>query len=302
MGTPDFALACLKALDASHHSVAAVVTQPDRAKGRGGRVVFSPVKEYALARGLDILQPEKIRGAENILATFDADAIVVAAYGQILPQALLDLTKHGAINVHASLLPKYRGASPIQQAILCGETVTGITIMQMDRGMDTGDMLLKKKVCIESSDTGGSLNDKLCQAAPGVLLEALEQIEAGKIAAVPQDNSQASYAPLITKDMARIRWDNSPACVVNQVRGYNPTPAAFAELGGQLIKIWRVEAVGFAADNPGTVIKACPKDGIFVAVRGGVVRIAELTPAGGKKMASQDFVRGYKIGAGDLFL
>jgi methionyl-tRNA formyltransferase len=304
MGTPDFALACLKSLTGSRHEVIAVVTQPDRPGGRGKKIQTPPVKDYALQMGIPVLQPEKIRSTDNIaaLGTFSADIFVVAAYGQILSQKILDLPKFGAINVHASLLPKYRGASPIQQAIADGETTSGITIMQMDKGMDTGDMLLKYEIPIDPRDTGGTLHDKLCGIAPGALLEALCLIETGRAMPVPQDNGLVTYAPLITKQMAQIDWRKSPADIVNLIRAYNPTPGAFTGLGDGQIKIWQGETAKIDARNevPGEIMRACTKDGIIVAVAGGAVRITELTPPNGKKMAAADFVRGRKIEIGTI--
>ncbi|MCL2396897.1 MAG: methionyl-tRNA formyltransferase [Defluviitaleaceae bacterium] len=298
MGTPEFALVCLKALTASHHHVAAVITQPDRSSGRGKKLVFSPVKEFALTADMPLLQPEKIKTAAAItqLEELSADIFVVAAYGQILSERILNMPKYGAINVHASLLPKYRGASPIQQAIVEGEAVTGITIMQMDKGLDTGNMLLKREVPITHHDTGGTLHDKLCDAAPAALLEALELIENGQVTATPQDNNLATYAPLITKDMTRIDWHKSPTQIVNLIRAYNPFPAAFTVLGDHSVKIWQAEVANIThSTNPGKIIKTCPKDGIFVAAKNGAVRIAELTPSGGKKMTAADYIKGRSI-------
>ena len=305
MGTPEFARVCLEALVGRGLAPAAVITQPDRPGGRGKKLQSPPVKDYALQVGLPVLQPERIKGPEGMaaLAALEADIFVVAAYGQILSQKILDMPKFGAINVHASLLPKYRGASPIQRAIAEGETVTGITIMQMDKGMDTGDMLLKREVAIEAHDTGGTLHDKLCEVAPAVLLEALDLIKSGKAVPVPQDDGLSSYAPLITKQMAQINWHKSPTDIVNLIRAYNPFPGAFARLGDDnQIKVWKAESVNTETGPgmPGQIMLACPKDGIVVAAAGGAVRIVELTPPGGKKMAAADFVRGHKIEAGEV--
>jgi len=300
MGTPDFAAKCLQALTESHHEVIAVVTQPDRPSGRGKKLVLSPVKEYALKMGLTVLQPEKIRSADNLPP---ADIFVVAAYGKILPQRLLGMPKYGAINVHASLLPKYRGASPIQQAIANGDTVTGITIQQMDAGIDTGDMLLKREVPIDPNDTGGTLHDKLCIAAREALTEALDLIESGTARPISQDDALATYAPLITKEMAHIDWRKSTVEIVNMIRAYNPFPGAFTRYGEEQIKVWKGEVVETCSvDMPGKILKACPKDGIYVAANEGVVRLAELTPPNGKRMTAADFVKGYRIEAGGGFL
>ena len=305
MGTPDFALACLKAITDSRHEVIAAITQPDKPGGRGKKLIFSPVKEFALAANIPLLQPERIKAAENtaMLEKFPADIFVVAAYGQILSQHILDMPRHGAINVHASLLPKYRGASPIQQAIVDGETLTGITIMQMDKGLDTGDIILEHAISIEEHDTGGTLHDKLCIAGAAALLEALNLIETSQATTTPQNNQSASYAPLITKNMAHINWSKPPRDITNLVRAYNPFPGAFAALNRKPVKIWKTENVETLneAARPGEIIKACPKDGIFVAAQNGAIRIIKLTPSGGKKMTSADYVKGHDIKAGDIF-
>ena len=314
MGTPEYALACLKGLVEAACSrpqmqVAAVITQPDRPGGRGKKLQASPVKTYAEQMGIPVLQPEKIRSTDSIAAlkALSADIFVVAAYGQILTQKILDLPKFGAINVHASLLPKYRGASPIQQAIADGETTTGITIMQMDKGIDTGDMLLKREIAIDPFDIGGTLHNKLCEIAPEALLEALSLIENGNAFPIAQDDGLATYAPLITKQMAQIDWHKSPTDIVNLIRAYNPFPGAFARLGDKQIKIWQAEADsswgiqgqprndGYVA---GKILHACPKDGITAAAAGGAVRITELTPPNGKKVSAADFVKGHKIEIG----
>ena len=303
MGTPDFALACLKGLVNGRHDVVAVVTQPDRPSGRGKKLQSPPVKDYATQIGIPVLQPEKIKTADSIatLEQFSADIFVVAAYGQILSQKILDMPKFGAINVHASLLPKYRGASPIQQAIADGEAVTGITIMQMDKGLDTGDMLLKHEVAIDTNDTGGTLHNKLCEAAPKALFDALDLIANGEVVPIAQDGILATYAPLITKQMAQIDWNKPSVDIVNLIRAYNPFPGAFTKLGDEQIKIWQAETIVGAsvlARPAGQIIQACPKNGITVAALGGNVHITELTPPNGKKMTAADFVRGHKIEVG----
>jgi len=266
MGTPEFARVCLEALDKSHHEVAAVITQPDRPSGRGKKLTPPPVKVYAEEQGIPVYQPEKINRWD--FPDFGADIFVVAAYGQILSQQVLDIPKFGCVNVHASLLPKYRGASPIQQAIFDGETVTGITIMQMDVGMDTGDMLLKSTVEIAPDDTGGSLHDKLCKIAPEALLTALDGIEAGTIKSQKQDDGQATYAGMITKEMERLDMSRNPQDVVNHIRAYNPFPGTYTEIDGKKVKIWnaKVAEVG--------------------------VEFLELTPPGGKKMSAEAYFRG----------
>jgi methionyl-tRNA formyltransferase len=293
MGTPLLGRVCLQALIDSKNefNVAAVITQPDRPAGRGKKLVASPVKELALEAGIPCFQPVRVNRGDfpALLASLSADIFVVAAFGQILSQKVLDTPKFGAINVHASLLPKYRGAAPIQQAILDGETVTGITIMKMDKGMDTGDMLLKREVPITPCDTGGSLHDKLCEIAPSALLDGLRQIAEGSARFEKQDDSKATYAPMITKEMARIDWSKSPDEIVNLIRGYNPFPGAYGHIDGTVLKIWRA-----AAAPSDTAPVLCPKEGIFVQAKDGIVQILELTPAGGKKMTAAEYVRGRK--------
>jgi len=309
MGTPEFAQICLEGLVGAsvfahpHIQIVAAITQPDRPGGRGKRLQSPPVKQYAEMMLIPVLQPEKIKSAESLamLEQLNADIFVVAAYGQLLSQKILDMPKYGAINVHASLLPKYRGASPIQQAIVDGETTTGITIMQMDKGMDTGDMILKREIAIDNNDTGGTLHDKLCDIAPQTLLYALDLIASGKAQPKRQDDAQASYAPLISKQMAQIDWSKSAADIVNMVRAYNPFPGAYTQLGENQVKVWRTASCDRRSEldlqplAPGAIIQACPKDGIIVAAGDGAIRITELTPPNGKKMSAADYVRGYKI-------
>jgi len=270
MGTPEFAMKCLAGLD--DRNVVAVFTQPDRPSGRGKRMQAPPAKIYAQQMGLPVFQPEKIKSAQGLamLGSLDADIFVVAAYGQLLSQKILDMPKYGAINVHASLLPKYRGASPIQQAIAHGDTTTGITIMQMDKGMDTGDMLLKREIAIDVDDTGGTLHDKLADIAPFALIDALDLIAAGKVTPEPQDDTLATHAPLITKQMAQIDWGEPPKDIVNMIRAYNPFPGAHTQLDGMQVKVWDAEIID------------------------GKVHITYLTPPGGKKMSMADYLRGKK--------
>jgi len=305
MGTPEFARVCLDALVGATMliKVATVITQPDRPSGRGKKLQSSPVKNCAMQHGLPVFQPEKIKSKDSIaiLESLGADIFVVAAYGQLLSQKILSMPRFGAINVHASILPKYRGASPIQQAIVDGETSTGITIMQMDKGMDTGDILLKHIVDIDQEDTGGLLHDKLCQVAPIALLEAIDLIATDSIVPIKQDSELASYAPLITKQMAQIEWNKSPKDVVNQIRAYNPSPGAYTWLDDKQVKIWRAvtdETLDTNNRISGKIVGTCPKNGISVAANGGIVRIIELTPSGGKKMSASEFMRGHKIEIG----
>ncbi|MCL2349843.1 MAG: methionyl-tRNA formyltransferase [Defluviitaleaceae bacterium] len=285
MGTPEFARVCLEALVRGGHNIMAVITQPDRPAGRGKKPQMSAVKTYALEQSFEVFQPERINRGDfpEKLAAFGADIFVVAAFGQILSQKVLDIPKYGAVNVHASLLPKYRGAAPIQQAILDGETATGITIMQMDAGMDTGDMLLKQEVVITPEDTGGTLHDKLCYAAPSALLQALDDIAAGKANPEKQDEAQATYAPMISKEMARIDPTKSAQEIVGFVRGYNPFPGAITEAHGKILKVWKAAI----REN-----RSC--DGVFIQANDGFVELLEITPQNSKKMTGAEFLRGLK--------
>lgn len=287
MGTPEFARACLQGLTDAGHEVMCVVTQPDRPAGRGKKPRMSAVKVCAMELGLEVLQPERVNCADftQVLKKFDADIFVVAAYGQILSQKLLDMPKYGAINVHASLLPLYRGAAPIQKAILDGQTKTGITIMQMDKGMDTGDMLLKKEVEISASDTGGTLHDKLCSIACEPLLQVLEQIKNGTCNPQKQDHEKATYAPMITKDMAKINFDQNAHDIVNMVRAYNPHPGATTQVNDKILKIWNAQVSS-------TAPKLCPKDGILMATKSNTLHVLEVTPPNGKRMTAADYVKG----------
>ena len=306
MGTPEYALVCLKALAESSHEVIAVVTQPDKPSGRGKHVIHSPVKQFANALGIPIFQPQSVKSADFAaqLADLTADIFVVAAFGQILPKRLLEMPQFGAINVHASLLPRHRGASPIQQAILDGDDTTGITIMQMDKGMDTGDIICMLEIPISLTDTGGSLHDKLCEIAPAVLLGSLSLIENGDAVATPQDNNLATYAPLITKSMVHIDWNNDSHAIVNHIRAYNPFPGAYTKYNGELIKIWCVVVSNLSKATPGEILQSCPKNGIVVSTQSGSILIKELTPTGGKKMTAADYVKGKgaKLAIGDVFV
>jgi len=306
MGTPEFALVCLETLAKSNHDVAAVVTQPDKPSGRGKHVIYSPVKQFAITHSIPVLQPQRIKSADIFaqLAEFSADLFVVAAYGQILPKRLLDMPKYGAINVHASLLPKHRGASPIQQAILDGDNTTGITIMQMDSGMDTGNMICMSEIAISPDDTGGTLHDRLCEAARPALLDSLDLIVNTDFKATPQDNDLATYAPLITKQMAHINWNNSVSTIINHIRAYNPFPGAYVKCNNELIKIWHAEKLDLPPTRPGEILKVCPKSGIVVSAQDSRIRITDLTPTGGKRMSAADFVKGKgaKINVGDVFV
>ncbi len=298
MGTPDFAAGSLKSLIDAGYEITAVVTQPDRPKGRSGQPVFSPVKEVAVAAGIPVLQPVRIKNPEETakLLEYPADIYVIAAFGQILSKEILDQPRLGCINVHASLLPRYRGASPIQRVILNGEKETGITIMQMNEGLDTGDILYSKSLELAPDETFETLHDRLMNLGGETLLEALPLIEAGKITPAPQDDSLSNYAPLIKKEDGKIDWKKSSVQLYAQVRAFNPWPGAFTRLDGKVLKIWGAEPAE-GKGNPGEVISV-DKKSFTVACGEGALKIVSLQPEGKKKMDTASFLLGNKIETG----
>ncbi len=303
MGTPDFAAGALEALIEAGHEITAVVTQPDKAKGRSKELQFPPVKETALAHNIPVLQPIRIKRPEEIevLKKYEADIYVVAAFGQILSQEILDMPKYGCLNIHASLLPKYRGASPIQSVILDGEEETGITIMQMDAGIDTGDMLLKKSIAIDAEDTYETLHDKLKVLGGEAIVEALELLETGALVPEKQDHDKSSHVKMITKEMGNIDFSKSAKEVDCLVRGLNPWPSAFTFYKGKQMKIWKVFVEETAvSEEPGKVIQVT-KNEIKVACGSGVIAICELQLEGKKRMTAHDFLLGVKVQVGDMF-
>lgn len=304
MGTPDFAVGSLRALNESgKHEIAAVYTQPDRPKGRGNKMLMTPVKEYALEHGFEVYQPLKVKDQEVIeqLQSFNPDLIVVAAFGQFLPKAILEMPKYGCINVHASLLPKYRGAAPIQYAIIKGEKESGVTIMQMDIGMDTGDMLSKVVVPIGEETTMGELHDALMNAGAELLLTTIDGLESGTVEAVPQNNDEATYATLLDRSMERIDWNKSAAEVHNLIRGFNPAPSTYTKLpNGKSLKLWCSHVTGeAAAAAPGTVVQVTKKS-FKVACGDGVLEILEVQPESKKRMPAQVFINGRGVQEGDV--
>ena len=298
MGTPEFAVPSLRALVDSGDEVVAVVTQPDKPKGRGLEVAPPPTKVLAERHGIPVLQPAKIKTEEffNELKKFNPDLICVAAYGKILPKNILDLPHYGCINVHASLLPKYRGAAPINWAIIRGEKVTGITTMKMDEGMDTGDMLLKKEVPIEDEDTGETLSEKLSEIGARLLIQTIKLLKEGRLNPAPQDHSQATYAPMLKKEDGKIDWQKSAEEIRNLIRGALPWPSAYTNLEGKLLKIYKAR-LAEGGGKPGEVMKS--DSGILrVATGKGTIDILELQIEGGKKLQTQVFLRGRRIEEG----
>lgn len=304
MGTPDFAVGSLQALcESGKHEILAVVTQPDRPKGRGNKLLQTPVKEYALAQGLTVYQPQKVKNPEfvELLHELQPELIVVAAFGQFLSKEILELPKYGCINVHASLLPKYRGAAPIQYAIIKGEKESGVTIMQMDIGMDTGAMLDKVVVPIAENTTMGELHDALREQGAALLLQVIDKIAAGTAVAEPQDNEQATYATLLDRSMEHIDWSKTAQEVHNLIRGFNPAPSTFTKLpNGKSLKIWGSKMTDkSSAAAAGTVI-ATGKHSFFVACGEGVLEITEVQPESKKRMPAQVFLNGRGVQEGDL--
>lgn len=305
MGTPDFSVPTLDAIKKDGNEIVLVVTRPDKKKGRKGILTPPPVKEWAVKNNISIFQPVKLREKQNIeeLEKYEADVIVVAAFGQILPKEVLDMPKYGCINVHASLLPKYRGASPIQWAILNGDDETGVTTMQMDIGLDDGDILLQKKVPISSEDTGGSLFDKLSKVGADLLIETLHRIEKNDIVRIPQDDEKATHVGLIKKDFGILSFDEENKYILNKIRALNPWPSAFTFYKDKMVKIWKAKSVSF--NNKGyeygdLVVEN--KDELLVVTRNGAISILELQEEGKKRIKAADFLRGHKIEKGDKFI
>lgn len=304
MGTPDFAVAPLEAILKAGHEVTAVVTQPDRQKGRGREVQYSPVKECALSYGIPVLQPLKIKEKDAVeeLRKYPADIFVVAAFGQLLSEEILNMPRLGCINIHASLLPAYRGAAPIQWCVINGEEKTGVTIMQMAKGMDTGDILLQKEVVLDEKETGGSLFDRLMETGAELIVEVLPKIEAGELTPVVQKEELATYAGKITKDMGNIDFVKSAVTIERLIRGLNPWPSAFTHYKGKILKIWEADVVSECANAenpvPGTVI-AMDKESFTLATGEGALRIRSLQPEGKKRMSCAEFMRGYEVKVGE---
>jgi methionyl-tRNA formyltransferase len=300
MGTPQFACPTLQRLMDRGDTVLAVVTQPDRPRGRGQKALPPPVKELAAQHGLPVLQPPKIRVAEFIetMRALNPDLIVVVAYGQILPKALLDIPKLGCINVHASLLPRYRGAAPLNWCIINGEQETGVTTMLMDVGLDTGDMLLKKVTPLDPDEDTSALHDRLALLGADALAETLELCARGLLVPEKQDDARSCYAPMLKKEDGLIDWNCAPLTIKNLVRGMTPWPGAFTYLDGKLLKIFRVQT-GCGTGDPGTVLVA-DKYGIEVACNGGSVVIEDLQLEGKKRLPARDFLAGYRLTAGTV--
>lgn len=312
MGTPDFAEESLKAIFKAGHEIVGVVTNPDRPKGRGMKMIPSPVKEFANENNLKIFQPEKVKNNEefiNELKALKPEVICVVAYGKILPKEILDIPPYGCINVHASLLPKYRGAAPIQWSVLNGDKTTGVTTMYMDVGMDTGDMILKQEVQIGESETTGELWDRLKVIGADLLVETLKKLEDGTAPRIKQGDDY-TLAPMLTKDMAKIDWNKKTAIEIkNLVRGLNPIMGAYTMLNGKKIKFWKVD---LAKENEitienldflgnGVVLIANSKDGLYIKAKQGIIKVLEIQGENSKRMSINDYLRGNKIEEFEVF-
>lgn len=302
MGTPDFSVGTLEALVEAGHDVCLVVTQPDKPKGRGKEMQFTPVKEAALKHGIPVFQPRKVREPECVeeLKKYHADVCVVIAFGQILPKEILEMTPYGCMNVHASLLPAYRGAAPIQWALISGEKVTGITTMQMDEGLDTGDMLLKVEVPITEEDTGETLHDKMAEAGAKLAVETLAQMEKGLLKPEKQGETTTPYAKMLKKEMGNIDWTKPADEIERLVRGMNSWPSAYTKWENKVMKIWRaaVEENDTQA-APGTIVNVA-KDHFSVQTGKGLLVVKELQIPGKKRMNADAFLRGYQMAEGTV--
>ena len=304
MGTPDYAAEALRALIRAGHEITAVVTQPDKPKGRSGEPVPSPVKVCASEHGTPVLQPKRIRTPEATeeLRKYPADVYVVAAFGQILTQEILDMPPYGCLNIHASLLPKYRGASSIQHVIIEGEEKTGITVMQMDAGIDTGDMLYKKEIPIEAEENYETLHDKLTVLGGEAIVEAIELLEQGKLVPEKQEDSDSCYAPKIAKEMGRIEFSKSAAEIDRLIRGMTPWPSAYTGYQGKQLKIWKavpLETYDNKGRSGGEILEVS-KNSVIVAAGKGAVEILELQLEGKKRMTTHDFLLGVKMLPGEM--
>lgn len=304
MGTPDFAVGALEAIVAAGHTVTAVVTQPDKAKGRSGQAQFPPVKECAVKHGIPVFQPVKIKAPEAVeeLKKFEADIFVVAAFGQILSKEILDMPKFGCVNIHASLLPKYRGAAPINWCIINGEKETGVTIQQMNEGIDTGDILAAKSMAIAPDETAESLFDKLSRLGAELIVETLPKIERGEITPVPQDEALASHTKMMSKSLGRIEWNNDAVSIERLVRGLNSWPSAYTFWNKKSLKLWRCEVIDAESENAALAgkVTAVSKDSFDVACAKGALRVWELQLEGKKRMDAKTFLMGNQVKVGDL--
>ena len=302
MGTPDFAVGTLEAIIEAGHEVVLAVTQPDKPKGRGNTMQFPPVKECALAHGIEVFQPVKIREDASVqyLQGYHPDIIIVVAFGQILPKSILDMPKYGCVNVHASLLPKYRGAAPIQWAVINGDEFTGVTTQRMDVGLDTGDIIAKREVRLSPDETGGSLFDKLAEVGAKLCVETMDMLEKGTAVFVPQNDDFCSHTTKITKEMGNLDWNRPAVELERLVRGLNPWPSAYTYLDNKTFKIWKSTVLEENSNfTPGSVVRA-DKSGIYVQTGGGMLVLQEVQLEGKKRMDAAAFCNGYSLQEGVL--
>ena len=301
MGTPDFSVGTLRELAKAGHEIAGVISQPDKPKGRGKNLQPTPVKEAAMELGLPVYQPQKVRDPEfiQVMKELNPDVIVVVAFGQIIPKEILHMPKYGCINVHASLLPAYRGAAPIQWAVINGDKVSGVTTMQMAEGLDTGDMLLKAETVIEKEDTAETIHDRLSEMGKDLLLETLEKVEKGEIVPQKQDDSLSCYAKMLKKDMGKIDMNWDAAKVERYIRGMNSWPSAYTTFRGKTLKLWRANVLAEnTGEKPGTVVDVL-KNSFIVQTGDGCLEFLEVQLEGKKRMDAGSFLRGVKIEKGD---
>lgn len=304
MGTPDFARESLEKLYDAGYEICGVVTPPDRPKGRGMKMIACPVKEFAVEKGLDIFQPEKLREIKEEIINLNPDMIVVVSYGKILPKSILDIPKYGCINVHPSLLPKYRGCAPIQWAVINGDKITGTTIMQMNEKMDEGDIILQQEVEIGENETTGELWDRLSTISSLLLIEAVKQVESGNANYKKQDENY-TLAPMIMKDMSKINWEEQNSFEIkNLIRGLNPFLGAYSNLGEKKIKFWKCDILQEESfeGTPGEIIMSDTKKGLYIKTKDGAISILEIQGENARKMSIEEFLRGNKLDAGEKFV
>lgn len=303
MGTPDFAVATLEAVIKAGHEVVLVVSQPDKAVGRSKELKATPVKISALSHGIPVYQPNRVREAECIeyLAGYHPDIIIVVAFGQIIPKAVLDMPKYGCVNVHASLLPKYRGAAPIQWAVIDGEKVTGVTTQRMAEGIDTGDIIMKEEVLLQDDETGGSLFDRLAAVGAGLCVKTMEAIENGTATYTKQDEEKATHVGKIQKEMGSIDWSKDAKSIECLIRGLNPWPSAYTQLDDKILKIWKAKVYSDEKKGePGCILKA-EKNTLFVQCGEGILALLEVQLEGKKRMPVEAFLNGYAMDEGSFF-
>lgn len=303
MGTPDFAVETLEAIVDAGHEVVLVVSQPDKAVGRSKALKYTPVKACAIEHGIEVYQPERVRRAECIeyLRGYQPDIIIVVAFGQIIPKEILDMPRYGCVNVHASLLPKYRGAAPIQWAVINGDEVTGVTTQRMDEGIDTGDIILKEEVILREDETGGSLFDRLAGVGARLCVETVEAIEAGTATYTPQDSSQATHTAKIHKELGSIDWSRDAESIECLIRGLDPWPSAYTRLAGKTLKIWKAKVIpGEQQAEPGCIVKV-ERERILVQTGNGLLALLEVQLEGKKRMPVEAFLNGFDVEEGTYF-